>query len=65
MAKSKQMFNAMREQEEQDNTFLDDQYRFNQWMARLEQEENHKSSNAVDVLNNLFEEFGKIYSPKN
>ena len=55
----------MREQEEQDNTFLDDQYRFNQWMARLEQEENHKSSNAVDVLNNLFKEFGKIYSPKN
>ncbi len=62
MSATKEAFIRMREEEAQD-THLDDEYRYNEWMARLDQKKNHTSNSAIEVLDDLFVTFGKIYCP--
>ena len=62
MSATKEAFIEMRQAETQD-IHLDDEYRYNEWMARLDQKKSHNSNSAVEVLDDLFVTFGKIYCP--
>tara|TARA_R100001443_G_scaffold114946_1_gene131773 strand:+ start:2896 stop:3099 length:204 start_codon:yes stop_codon:yes gene_type:complete len=63
MSKSKQLFTESRESEVQTN-FDNGEFLHNQWMSHLEAQKNHKSNQAVDILNELFVSFGNIYGLK-
>lgn len=59
MAKSKQMFEQMREAEL--NEHLDDEYQFNKWMREIHQVKNTNPKDSVEVMNELFRSFGEIF----
>ena len=60
MAKTKQLFEHMREAELNDH--LDDEYQFKKWMDELHQAKNSNPKDSVGVLNELFKSFGEIFS---
>lgn len=64
MSATKRMFNEMREQE-RDDRHLDEEYHFNKWIESVYHSTNQKSNSANETLDDLFESFGRIFSPYN
>ncbi len=62
MSKSKRMFTELREQSQ--DSHIDAEYRYDQWMSQLKQKQNHNSNSAVDVLNDVFQAYGEIFGSK-
>ena len=56
----KQLFTQVRESQKED--YGEELY--NQWMHHLEAQKNHKSNQAIDILNEVFDSFGDIYGFK-
>tara|TARA_R100000742_G_C4279058_1_gene102778 strand:- start:2478 stop:2678 length:201 start_codon:yes stop_codon:yes gene_type:complete len=62
MSKSKRMFTEMREQSQ--DSHIDAEYRYDQWMSQLNQKQNHKSNSAVEILDEVFKSYGEIFGSK-
>tara|TARA_R100000654_G_C2678357_1_gene126958 strand:+ start:630 stop:830 length:201 start_codon:yes stop_codon:yes gene_type:complete len=62
MSKSKQMFTEEREKNQ--DSHIDEEYRYDQWMSQLKEKQNHNSNSAVDILNDIFKSYGEIFGNK-
>tara|TARA_R110002012_G_scaffold42523_2_gene115718 strand:+ start:11285 stop:11494 length:210 start_codon:yes stop_codon:yes gene_type:complete len=61
MSKSKQLFTAQRQSEQEEY----EEILYTQWIHHLEAQENYNSTQAIDILNEVFESVGKVYGLKN
>ncbi len=62
MSKSKQMFTEEREKSQ--DSHIDAEYRYDQWMSQIKEKQNHNSNSAVDILNDVFKSYGEIFGNK-
>ena len=60
MSKSKELF--IQERQAQADIHLDDDYQYQQWMAKLqESSQSFNNNSAIDVLNDVFKAYGEIF----